>query len=215
MKQPMSLRWQSSSRYHTAMLTPDLFGGWVLVTTSGSRVGKGGRMRQLPLRDYAQGLEALRHLRHRRRLEGYVCREAGFSSLDHLDAHAADVRAAGALALLRVFRAWDVDEAEQAALLGLDAKGLGRLLDGCALADEPELLTRTRHLLAINKVLRLRFGHDADALRAWLRWPCPNLNGQAPLAAMLTSLASMARLRGQLSQASDRARGCERANAGS
>ncbi len=213
MKQPLSLRWQSSSRYHTAILTPDLFGGWVLVTTSGSRVGRGGRMRQLPLRDYAQGLEALRRLRHQRRLEGYVCRGAAFSGLDHLDVHDADVRAAGALALLRVFRAWDVDEAEQATLLGLGQKALGSLLDGCVLADEPELLGRTRHLLAINKVLRLRFGNDADALRAWLRRPCPNLNGQAPLPAMLASLASLARLRDQLSHASDRARTCANANA--
>ncbi len=208
----MSLRWQSSSRYHTAMLTPDLFGEWVLVTTSGSRVGKGGRLRQQPLRDYEQGLEALRRLRHRRRLEGYVCREAAFSSLDHLDVHDADVRAANTLSLLRIFRAWDVDEAEQAALLGLDLKALGSLLDGCTLADDPELLTRSRHLLAINKVLRLRFGHDAEALRTWLRRPA-NLNDPSPLAAMLASLVSLARLRDQLCQASDLARGCARPRA--
>lgn len=213
MKQPLSLRWQSSSRYHTAMLTPDLFGDWVLVTTSGSRVGGSGRMRQQPLRDYAQGLEALRRLRHRRRLEGYVCREAAFRDLDHLDVHDAEVRAANTLALLRVFRAWDVDEAEQAALLGLDLRALGRLLDGCALDDEPGVLARSRHLLAINKVLRLRFGQDADALRAWLRRPCPSLHGQAPLSAMLASLASLAHLREQLSHASDRTRSCAKASA--
>lgn len=213
MKQPMTLRWQSSSRYHTALLTPDLFGGWVLVTTSGNRAGQGGRVRQQPLRDYEQGLEALRRLRHRRRLEGYICREAGFSSLDHLDVHDADVRAAGTLALVRVFRAWGLEESEQAALLGLEGKALGKLLDGCALADDPELLTRSRHLLAINKALRLRFGHDAEVLRAWLRQPCASLDAQTPLAAMLASLASLTHLRNQLSQASDLARGCAHSHA--
>lgn len=210
MTQPISLRWQSASRYHTAVLAPDLFGEWVLMTTSGDSEQGAGRIRQRTLQDYAEGVEAIRRLRHKRRVEGFECHEAAFSALDHLEAHHAEVRAAGALALVRLFRDWAVDATTQAALLGLDGQGLERLLDGAALADEPNLLARARHLLAINKVLRLRFAGDVEVLRDWLRQPCHALGETTPLAAMQMSLDSLASLRTRLGEASDHARGCHK-----
>lgn len=210
MKSPLTLRWNSASRYHTAMLTPDLFGGWVLVTTSGSH-GKGaGRVRQQPLEDYQQGVEAIRRLRHRRRLEGCDFTEAGFTPLPQLDPHDTDLRGAESDALARLFLSWNATEAEQAALLGLSARQLAELKDGIPLPESPETLTRAGHLLAINKSLRLRFGADVEAARTWLRLERKELGGRTPLTAMLESLADLALIRRHLARESDLARGCPR-----
>jgi hypothetical protein len=205
MKQPLTLRWKNARHYHTAMLTPDLFGGWVLVTSSGDCGEKNGRVHQKPLSSYEQGIEAVHRLRHRRRLEGYDFCGGAFTQLDARDV--AVPRTAND-ALLRLFKAWDLDPAEQAALLGIDARTLGRLQDGCALPDEAILLERVKHLLAINKSLRLRFAGDPEALRAWLRRPCPALGEHSPLQAMLKSATALANLRDHLALESDKARGC-------
>lgn len=205
MKQPLTLRWKSARHYHTALLTPDLFGGWVLVTSSGDCGEKNGRVHQKPLASYEQGMEAVRRLRHRRRLEGYDFCGGTFTQLDARDV--AVPRSAND-ALLRLFQAWGLDPAEQAAVLGVDAPTLGQFQDGCPLPDDAALLQRARHLLAINKALRLRFAGAGDALRAWLRRPCPELGGHSPVQAMLKSATALANLRDHLALESDQARGC-------
>ena len=62
MEQPLTLHWQSAKRYYTAMLTPDLFGGWVLVTDTGDRDRRDGRVQRKPVPDYTQGRDALKQL---------------------------------------------------------------------------------------------------------------------------------------------------------
>ena len=208
MEQPLTLRWQSASRYYTAMLTPDLFGGWMLVTSSNSRQERSGRVNQKPMANYEQGLDAIRQLRHRRRQEGYNLCDGGFAEMSGFDPRAQDVRAAETNALLRVFDVWGLSKAQQAALLGIDARALEQYLDGRPLADEPGLLLRVRHLLAIHKAMRLRFGQDRQIIQDWLRLPCDRLEGRCPLDLMLGSSDGLSVLRQRLEQEADKQRDC-------
>lgn len=208
MEQPLTLRWQSAEHYYTAMLTPDLFGGWMLVTDSGSRTGRSGRVQRKPLPSYAKGLDAIQQLRHRRRREGYELCGGSFAGFERFDPHDPDLRGAETNALLRLFEVWGLGVAEQAALLGVDAKTLAGYLDGRPLADDPALLARANHLLAIHKVLRLRYANDREIIRAWLRQPCPRLGEHFPLYAMLDGPDGLAALRRRLEQEADAFRGC-------
>ncbi len=90
MEQPLSFRWQNADNYYTALLTPDLFGGWTLVTASGACAGKAGRVSQKPLDNYEKGLDAIRQLRHRRRREGYELCGAGFAEF-HVSTRTASI----------------------------------------------------------------------------------------------------------------------------
>lgn len=208
MEQPLTLRWRSDERYFTALLTPDLFGGWMLVTSSCSRLERGGRVSQKALANYDQGLEAIRRLRHRRRREGYDLCDEGFAEIGGLDPHARDLRAAETNALLRLFEAWALSTAQQAALLNVDARALAQYLDGRPLADDPALLVRVRHLLAIHKVLRLRYNRDAKVIHEWLHLPCSRLQGRCPLDVMLASAEGLRSLRQHLEREADAGRGC-------
>ena len=211
MEQPLTLRWQSPEHYYTAMLTPDLFGGWMLVTASGSRSNGGGRVHQKPVENYDQGLDAIRQLRHRRRREGYDLCGSAFTEFQGLDPNGADLRGAETNALLRIFDVWGVTErAHQSALLGVDDKALGQYLDGRPLANEPELLTRAGHLLAIHKVLRLRYANRRPVIREWLGLTCAILDGRTPMEVMLASPEGLANLRRHLEQEADSFRSCVR-----
>lgn len=200
MEQPLTYRWQNAENYYTAMLTPDLFGGWTLVTASGARTGKSGRVHEKPLPSYEQGLDAIRQLRHRRRREGYELCGAAFTEISRLDPRSADLRAAETQALLRLFEAWQLNREEQASLLGVDARALDGYLDGRPLADDTVLLGRVAHLLAINKVLRLRYGERPDFLREWVRLPNVKLAGRRPLELMLASREGLLAIRRHLDQ---------------
>jgi len=210
MEQPLTYRWQSAENYYTAMLTPDLFGGWTLVTASGARAGKAGRVQQKPLPSYEKGLDALRRLRQRRRREGYALCGTGFAEFERLDPHSADLRSAETLALLRLFDAWQLSREEQAALLGLDVRTLEAYLDGRPLADDAVLLSRVAHLLAINKVLRLRYGDRPDFLCEWVRLPNVKLDGRRPLDIMMQSREALAAMRRHLDEAAGKFRTCGR-----
>lgn len=207
MNEPLTLHWDSPERHHSAMLMPDLFGGWVLVTTSGER-DRAGRMHRRQLQSYEEGMEALRQLRHRRRSEGCALRSASFTAFNALDGHAEEVRSAETDALLRLFATWGLSPEEQSALTGLDQRALGKLQDGHALRDDSDLLSRINHLLAINKVLRLRFGQDNALKQAWLQQPCSALGGRSPLDVMRSSSEALAALRLRLGEETDQARGC-------
>ncbi|MBK6743277.1 MAG: DUF2384 domain-containing protein [Hydrogenophilales bacterium] len=207
MEQPLTLHWQSAERYYTAMLAPDLFGGWVLVTDSGGRDSRGGRVQRKPMPDYPHGLDALRQLRHRRRREGYTLCSSSFTEFERIDAHSPDLRAAESAALQRVFLDWDISLDDQAVLLGIGSTALDSFLDGRPLPDEPVLLLRAKHLLAIHKALRLRLGH-VPLIREWLRYPRVELNGRTPLDVMLGTLDDLSNLRGLVAQVSELAADC-------
>jgi hypothetical protein len=208
MEQPLTYRWQSAENYYTAMLTPDLFGGWTLVTASGTRAGKAGRVQQKPLPNYEKGLDALRRLRQRRRREGYALCGTGFAEFERLDPRSADLRSAETLALLRLFDAWQLGREEQVALLGVDARTLEGYLDGRPLADDAVLLSRVGHLLAINKVLRLRYGDQPGFLGEWVRLPNVGLAGRRPLDVMMASREALAAMRRHLDEEAGKFRTC-------
>lgn len=208
MEQPLTYRWQNAEHYYTAMLTPDLFGGWTLVTASGARAGKSGRVSQKPLPSYEKGLDALRQLRQRRRREGYQLCGTGFAEFQRLDPRSTDLRSAESQALLRLFESWQVTREEQCALLGIEARALDGYLDGRPLADDTVLLGRVAHLLAINKRLRLRYGSRPDFAREWIRLPNVRLEGQRPLDVMMASREGLAALRRQLEAHAIEARAC-------
>lgn len=210
MEQPVTLRWKSEERYCSAMLTPDLFGGWILVTSSGARDGRGGRVHQKPVESYEQGLDNLRKLRHRRRHEGYDLCDGGFAEFERFDPHGRDMRGAESNALHRLFEVWQLSLADEAALLGIDARALNGYLDGKPLADSPALLTRAGHLLAIHKVLRLRYGERPDFIREWLRLPNVRLDGRRPLDLMLDGPDGLAEMRRHLDVEASKLRTCSR-----
>lgn len=190
------------------MLTPDLFGGWMLVTSSGSRDGHGNRVHQKTVESYEKGLDNLRQLRHRRRNEGYDLCGTAFAEFEQFDPRGRDMRAAESNALLRVLDAWRVTPEEEAALLDIDLRTLNGYLDGRPLADDPALLARVGHLLAIHKALRLRYGERPEFMREWLRLPNVKLGGRQPLEVMLTGLGGPAELRRHLDLESGRLGTC-------
>lgn len=210
MEQPLTYRWQNAENYYTAMLTPDLFGGWTLVTASGPRAGKTGRVHEKPMPSYEKGVDAIRQLRHRRRREGYELCGAAFAEIQRLDPRSVELRAAEGQALLRLFDAWQLTREEQATLLGLEPRALDGYLDGRPLADDSVLLSRVGHLLAINKVLRLRYGAQPDFPAEWVRLPNVKLGGRRPLDLMLASREELAALRRHLEEEAGKFRGCPR-----
>jgi hypothetical protein len=208
MEQPMTLHWQVAERYYTAALTPDLFGGWMLVTASGRSDSRAGRVSRKAMASYQHGLDAIRRLRHRRRREGYDLCTASFAEFERFDSASPDLRAAESNSLARLFAIWGVTANEQCRLLAIDAKTLEGYLDGRPLADDAGLLSRVQHLLAIQKALRLSYGHDTEVVRRWLRTPRTALAGQTPLAAMLAAADGLPALRRHLDQQTAAARGC-------
>jgi hypothetical protein len=208
MEQPLTYRWQNAENYYTAMLTPDLFGGWTLVTASGARLGKAGRVHQKPLPSYEQGLDAIRQLRHRRRREGYELCGAAFAEFQRFDPRSVDLRSAETQALLRLFDAWQLTREEQSNLLGIDARSLDGYLDGRPLADDTVLLDRVANLLAIHKVLRLRYAEQPDFLQEWVRLPNVKLAGHRPLDLMMASREGLSAMRQHLDQEAGKFRVC-------
>jgi len=64
-------RWESQRRYYVVMLTPNLFGDWELLQAWGGKGNRLGRMRALPVADYADGLAALDRVARVRERRGY------------------------------------------------------------------------------------------------------------------------------------------------
>jgi hypothetical protein len=211
MEQPLTYRWQNADNYYTAMLTPDLFGGWTLVTSSGARAGKSGRVSQKPLPSYEKGVDTLRQLRHRRRREGYELCGAGFAEFRRLDPRSTELRSAETQALLRLFDFWKLSREEQLTLLDIDARALEGYLDGRPLADDAVLLSRVANLLAINKVMRLRYGERPDFLQEWVRLPNTKLAGRRPLDVMMESREGLAAIRQYLDREAGKFRSCPNA----
>lgn len=204
----MTLHWHTETHDYSALLTPDLFGEWTLITTSGSRLGGSGRMHRKHVESYGKGMQALRALRQRYRRQGRQLCAAAFSEIHRFDGP--EARDAWADALGRVSLNWALTRAEQARLLGIDERTLNRYLGRAALPDDAAFIARVGHVLAIHKALRLRLGQDVEAVRAWLRRPSTSLDQRIPLDVMCRSDSALAGLRAALEHAMDTARCCRR-----
>jgi hypothetical protein len=198
MEQPITLHWQSQAAYATAVLTPDLFGSWVLITANGKRDGRAGRVRHTPLPSYAEGLTRLDNLRRKRRSEGFALCTTGFLELDDLDPHSASNRYAETHAVLRAFRNLAIPLEQQAVLLAVDLSEINAFLDGKTLPDLPQLLGRVRLIMAIHKALHLLFGGALEQARSWLVTPHPRFAMAQPLALMLANLDGLKIVRAYL-----------------
>lgn len=198
MEQPITLHWQSQAAYATAVLTPDLFGSWVLITANGKRDGRAGRVRHTPLPSYADGLARLTALRRKRRGEGFALCTTGFLELDDLDPHSDANRNAETHAVLRAFRNLAIPIEQQAVLLAVDLSELNAFYDGKLLPDLPPLLGRVRLVMAIHKALHLLFGGDQDQARHWLASQQQRFAMARPLDVMLTNLDGLKIVRAYL-----------------
>ncbi len=165
MEQPVSLHWQSKDAYYTALLTPDLFGGWVLITAHGKREGRAGRVSHKPLNSYASGISAINILRKKRRVEGFILCTSGFMEMEDLNPHSLASRSAETSAVMRAFRNLSIAPEQQAILLEVDAATLSGYLDGASLADSKSLLARVAMIMAIHKALFQLFSGAPEQAR--------------------------------------------------
>jgi len=198
MEQPITLHWQSKEAYFTAVLSPDLFGSWVLVTAGGKRDGRVGRVQHKPMPSYANGLENLNRLRKKRRSEGYALCATGFMELDGLDPQSLASRDAETSAVLRAFRNLAIPLAQQALLLGVEETVINAYQDGKALANSPLLLDRVRLIMAIHKALHSLFAGDPIRAQEWMRRQNPRFEQARPLELMLGSLDGLKIVRAYL-----------------
>ncbi len=112
------------------------------------------------------------------------------------EVHNPDTRQALAEAVLGVLGGWGVHPAKQAELLGL--ADTAPLSQGQPLPDEPGVLERAGHLLAIERALKRRHPDDPAARQAWLMLPAAALDGQPPLRVMLDGMDGIKRVRSLL-----------------
>lgn len=61
----------SPIRHYTALLHQDLFGQWILTKVWGARGSRLGRVVDVPLEDYDEGLAALEAVKKQRARRGY------------------------------------------------------------------------------------------------------------------------------------------------
>jgi hypothetical protein len=112
------------------------------------------------------------------------------------EVHDPETRLALAEAVLGVLGGWGVAPAKQAELLGLaDTAPLRQALP---LPDDPGVLERAGHLLAIERALKRRHADDPAARHAWLMLPAAALDGQPPLRVMLDGMEGIKRVRSLL-----------------
>jgi hypothetical protein len=108
--------------------------------------------------------------------------------------HTPETLAALADAVLAVLGDWGVAPAKQVELLGLAAPQI----PGQPLPDDPGVLERAGHLLAIERALKKRYPDDPAARHAWLMLPENGLGAQPPLRVMLDGLEGIRRARSLL-----------------
>jgi hypothetical protein len=198
MEQPITLHWQSKEAYFTAVLSPDLFGSWVLITAGGKRDGRAGRVQHKPMLSYASGLESLNGLRKKRRSEGYMLCATGFMELDDLDPLSTASRSAETSAVLRAFRNLAIPFPQQAVLLDVAEADINAYLDGKTLEGNLMLLARVRLVMAIHKAVHLLFAGDPERAREWIRAPNARFDQAQPLDLMLASLDGLKIVRSYL-----------------
>lgn len=78
-------------------------------------------------------------------------------------------RKALAEAVIVIFDRWQLTEADQATLLGLtDPTDVVRYREGMPLPEDPDLLERVGHLLAIYRALQRIYGRDPVLCDRWI-----------------------------------------------
>jgi hypothetical protein len=100
--------------------------------------------------------------------------------------HSGEGRRTLAEALLALFRQWELKEAEQARLLGIEE--IESLWQGTALPNERNVLERAGLLLAIERALNKQFGEQPLMHERWITFPNIWLKGYTPLQRMLEGI---------------------------
>jgi len=95
----------------------------------------------------------------------------------------AESRRALAVAVLALFASWQHHEVNQAALLGM--RDISGLRNGEPLPEDPEVMERAGHLLAIGRALRKAFPKQLSIRTHWVSSPHAKLFGATPLQYML------------------------------
>jgi len=98
-----------------------------------------------------------------------------------IDLSGRQARSRLAVMITRLLEHWQLEPAEQAAVLGLSAGSrstLARYRKGEPLADNRDLIDRAGHLLGIHKSLRLLFPHDRDLAYRWMSTPNRRFGGR-------------------------------------
>jgi hypothetical protein len=96
--------------------------------------------------------------------------------------HSEEARKALSVSLMAVLDRWQLFDPERLVLLGLsDTAALMRYRKGEPLADEPKLLERAGHLLAIERVLRRRYPYQPALRRGWIKQKDAGLGDRSPL----------------------------------
>ena len=104
-----------------------------------------------------------------------------------------EARQAVVESVLAVLHDWGVHPSKQAELLGLAAIGPAQ-----SLRDDPGVLERAGHLLAIERALKWLEPHDPASRHAWLMLPNAGLGGRSPLLVMLDGLEGIKRVRARI-----------------
>jgi hypothetical protein len=110
--------------------------------------------------------------------------------------HSPATRQALAEAILSVLDGWGIHPAKQAELLGMT--DVASLKQGQALPDDPGVLERAGHLLAIERALKQLYPDDPASRHASLMLPLAELGGQPPLLVMLGGVDGIKQVRALL-----------------
>ena len=92
-------------------------------------------------------------------------------------------RRALAEAVTALLDRWNLGAGERSSLLGLDQEA--GLSPGEALPEDPAVLQRAGHLLAIGRALHRAYPYQPALRDRWVATPEPALDGRPPLAVML------------------------------
>jgi len=103
--------------------------------------------------------------------------------------HTEEGRRAIAEALLAMFRRWELEQSDQAKLLGMDE--LESLWQGAALPNETGVLERAGLLLAIDRALQKQFAEQPLMQERWVSFPNIWLKGRTPLEIMLKGMEGL------------------------
>ena len=106
--------------------------------------------------------------------------------------------------VLQILGAWGTTASQQVILLGLPTGMLAHYQKGAALPEEDDIVTRVKTLLAIDHSVCLAFPHTPDLARLWVSTANHFLDGNTPLAVMLTEgLSGIIRIQSLLNGEND------------
>ena len=91
--------------------------------------------------------------------------------------------------VMHIFEQWNVNSAQQVALLGLPEgtrpRELRRLQGGAPLPHDEELLDRAEQILAIHDCLRTAYPRSTNMAAHWLHQASRHFRSRSPLSVML------------------------------